>query len=385
MIGGESSNKGTYFAIILFVYPDTPAEKAGLKRGDIIIGMNEGYITASNYADLYYSSSISLQLGVFDAETNSIGPKPGSVSMDAVEMYENPINTVRIIEKNVHKIGYLCYTDYINTSERALQNVFAGFQAAGVTEVVLDLRYNGGGHATTAKFLSSMLAPRTAVKNKGVYLTQKWNNLYEQYWKSKGIDNSEYFVDTLSVNMDLSRLYVLTTGNTASASEATIIGLKPYMDVILAGDTPHGKYYDGYVLSVDDYYENSKGYNKDYYLNISNWGMYVMVYRYANKDNYPNFSGGLAPDRDMLAAENYFDLKPFGDETDPLLGKVLEKITGIRYVEERSAPSRSLPSYTVFPDRIYRSPVKGKLIQTEPLPALRRSLPYLPPPSDSNK
>jgi C-terminal processing protease CtpA/Prc len=370
LIRGKFSNTETYFAIILFVYPGTPAEKAGLKRGDIIAGMNGGDITGSNYTDLYYSSSITLQLGVFDAENNSIDHKPGSVSMDAVEMYENPINTVRIIEKNEHKIGYLCYTDYINTSERELQNVFAGFKAAGVTDVVLDLRYNGGGHATTAKILSSILAPRTATKNKDVYLTQKWNDLYEQYWKSQDIDNNERFVDTLSVNMDLSRLYVLTTRNTASASEATIIGLKPYLDVVLVGDTTHGKYYGGYLLSVDDYYEGSKGYNKEYYLNISNWGMYVMVYRYANKNGYPDFSGGLAPDRDLLAAEDYVDLKPFGDETDPLLGKALAKITGERYVEKRSLASRPLPSYTVFPEMRSRSSIKGKLVQTGPLPAL---------------
>jgi hypothetical protein len=290
--------------------------------------------------------------------------------MVAVKMYENPINTVRIIEKSGHKIGYLCYTDYIDTSERELQNVFAGFMAEGVTDVVLDLRYNGGGYATTAKFISSILAPRSVVKNKEIYLTQKWNNLYNEYWESQDIDNNERFVDTLSVNMDLSRLYVLTTRNTASASEATIIGLKPYMDVVLVGDTTHGKYYGGYVLSVDDYYEGSKGYNKKYYLNISNWGMYVMVYRYANRNGYPDFSGGLAPEQDMLAEESDFDLKPFGDETDPLLGKALAKITGEPYVEKRSFTPENMPPYTVFPEMRSRSSIKGKLVQTGPLPAL---------------
>lgn len=365
------SNTDTYFAIVLFVYPDTPAEKAGLKRGDIILKIGEDDIAGSNYLDLYYSSRISLRLGVLDAAAGAIGLKPGSVDMVAVKMYENPVNTVRVIEKSGHKIGYLCYTDYIDASERELLNVFAGFKAEGVTDVILDLRYNGGGHASTARLISSILAPHDAVKNKDVYLTQKWNNLYDQYWKSKGDDNNEYFTDTLSVNMDLSRLYVLTTDNTASASEATIIGLKPYMDVVLVGDTTHGKYYGGYVLSVDDYYGDT---NKGHYLNVSNWGMYVMVYRYANRDNYPDFSGGLAPDQDLLAEEDYLDLKPFGDETDPLLGKALAKITGERYVEKRSLASKNLPSYTVFPDMQSRSSIKGKLIQTKPLPVLLRDV-----------
>jgi C-terminal processing protease CtpA/Prc len=368
LIRGKFSNKESYFAIILYVYPGTPAEKAGLKRGDIIIGMNGGDITASNYTGLYYSSSISLQLGTVNEK--GISAAPGSVDMTAVEMYENPVNTVRIIEKNGRKTGYLCYTDYIDTSEPELLDVFAGFQQQGVTDVVLDLRYNGGGLASTAKFLSSILAPHAAVKNRDVYLTQKWNDLYDQYWKEKGRNNSEYFVDTLPVNMNLDHVYVLTTGNTASASEATIIGLKPYMDVILVGDTTHGKYYGGYVLAVDDYYEGSSGYNREQYLNVSNWGMYIMVYRYANKNNYPDFSGGLAPDRELLAEEDYFDLKPFGDETDPLLGKALEKITGEKSVANRSQASASkhLPPYTIFPDMEYRNITRKNLIQNNPLP-----------------
>ncbi|MDR2775240.1 MAG: PDZ domain-containing protein [Tannerella sp.] len=368
LIGGKFSNTDNYFAIILYTYPGAPAEKAGLKRGDIIVGINGGDITASNYADLYYSSSVSLDLGYVNMG-GYISLKPGSIEMTAVKMYENPVNTVRIIEKKGHKIGYLCYTDYVDTSERELSGVFAGFKAEGVTDVVLDLRYNGGGHAVTAKFLSSILAPRAVVKNKEIYLTQKWNDLYDSYWQKDGRNNNEYFIDTLSVNMDLSRVYVLVTGNTASASEATIIGLKPYMDVVLVGEATHGKYYGGYVLAADDYYEGSSGYNREQYLNISNWGMYIMVYRYANKNNYPDFSGGLAPERSLAAQEDYFDLKPFGDETDPLLGKALENITGERYVASRASASLNLLPYMVFPvDMEYKSIVRKNLIHNAPLP-----------------
>jgi hypothetical protein len=367
LLYGKFSDTDNYFAIILYIYPGAPAENAGLKRGDIIVGINGGDITSSNYSDLYYSSSVSLRLGYVNA-SGAISLKPGSVDIVAVEMYENPINTVRIIEKKDHKIGYLCYTDYVNTSERELLDVFAGFKAEGVTDVVLDLRYNGGGHAVTARFLSSILAPRAVVKNKEVYLTQKWNDLYDLYWQKQGRTNNEYFMDTLSVNMDLDRVYVLVTENTASASEATIIGLKPYMDVVLVGGTTHGKYYGGYLLSIDDYYEGASDYNREQYLNISNWGMYIMVYRYANKNNYPDFSGGLAPDRDLAIEEDYLALKPFGDEADPLLGKALEKITGEKFVANRSLASGSLPPYTIFPDMEYRSIARKNMIHNAPLP-----------------
>jgi C-terminal processing protease CtpA/Prc len=372
LILGKFTNTDNYFAIILYIYPGAPAEKAGLKRGDLIIGINGGDITAANYTDLYNSSSLSLRLGYVNT-SGSISLQPGSIEMEAVEMYENPINTVRIIEKKGHKIGYLCYTDYIDTSERELLDVFAGFKAEGVTDVVLDLRYNSGGHAVTAKFLSSILAPRAVVKNKEIYLTQRWNDLYDQYWKESDRNNNEYFVDTLSVNMDLNRVYVLTTGNTASASEATIIGLKPYMDVVLVGKTTHGKYYGGYVLAIDDYYKSASGYNdnREQYLNISNWGMYIMVYRYANKNNYPDFSGGLAPEQDLAVEEDYFALKPFGDENDPLLGKALEKITGEKYVASPSLASRRLPSYTISPDMDDKHIARKNLIHKPPLPTSR--------------
>ncbi|MDR1380871.1 MAG: hypothetical protein LBJ47_05260 [Tannerella sp.] len=367
------SNMDRYFAIVLYVCAGAPAEKAGMKRGDIIVGMNGGDITESNYTDLYYLPSISLQMGYVDG--NGFSLKPGSVSMVAVGMYENPVNTFRIIEKNGHRIGYLCYTAYVDASRDELLDVFARFKAGGVTDVVLDLRYNGGGHASTARFLSSILAPVAAVKNRDVYLTQKWNDFYSRDPSSGEIvDNSEYFIDTLSVNMNLNRLHVLVSEHTASASEATIIGLKPYMDVVLVGDTTHGKYYGGYVLSVDDYYYafyygDSRGYNKEHYLNISNWGMYVMTYRYANRNNYPDFSGGLAPEPDMLMLpEDYFDLKPFGDETDPLLAKALERITGEKYVPVRSSAAENMPPYTVFPEMGGGNAAKKNLIHSAPQP-----------------
>lgn len=368
LIRGKFSNTDRYFAIVLYAVAGSPAEAAGLKRGDIIVGINDEDVTANNYDDLFYASSISLRLGVL-GEGGVIVPQPASLRMEAVEMYENPIRDSRIIEQGGHTIGYLCYTAYVDASEPELQAVFGSFKGAGVTDVILDLRYNTGGHARTAQVLSSILAPADAVKRKDVYLTQQWNERYSRYWKSAGRDPTEYFVDTLAVGMDLKRLYVLTSGNTASASEATIIGLIPYLEVILVGDTTQGKYYGGYVLSVDDYYEGDEGYVASDYRNIAGWGMYIMAYRYADKNGRPDASGGLAPDPDNLVAEDYFDLKPFGDVSDPLLGRALERITGRKSAQVRASSSPVNPSYTVFPDEAKSgNPLKGRLIHTAPSP-----------------
>jgi len=332
LIFGRFSNKPTsLFAIVLYVYKGSPADAAGIKRGDIIVGLNGGDLTESNYTDLYYSSTAKLTMGVLKDDAISVSPTP--VDLKAVNMYEDPVQHYEVINIGGKKIGYLCYTGYQQQSEGALKSVFADFKSQGVSDVVLDLRYNGGGYAITAQKLASILAPQSVVKSKDVYLSRQWNALYTEYFKNQ---NTEYFIDTLNVNMNLNCVYALVTGNTASASEATLIGLKPYMDVVLIGDTTHGKYCGAYLMGVMDFYEDAVQYK---YQNISNWGMYIMVYRYANKSGYPTFVGGLPPE--VRADEDYFDLKDFGDVTDPLLAVAVERITGVKPLAARSASGAS--------------------------------------------
>ncbi|MDR2147074.1 MAG: hypothetical protein LBE91_11505 [Tannerella sp.] len=332
LIRGRFSNTGTYFAIILYIHPNTPAEKSGLKRGDILVKINDSDITDSNYNNFYNSSNIKITKG-YIGEDNSIYTSNETVSMTAVEMYLNPIVKDSVIIKGNHKIAYLCYTDYQELSDNDLISTFTKYKLQGATDVVLDLRYNGGGSSNSARILSSILAPFTAVRNKDIYLTQKWNNWFTQYWKERGEDLNEYFIDTLSVNMNLKRLFVLTSEFTASASEATILGLMPYLDLIEIGNETAGKYYGGYIYSIPMLYEGSD-YKEGYFDAVSNWGSYAMSYRFDNK-NKSNFEGGILPK--IQAEENYFNLFQFGDEKDPLLGRALEQITGEQYVEARNA------------------------------------------------
>jgi C-terminal processing protease CtpA/Prc len=280
--------------------------------------------------------------------------------MTAVQMYEDPILKDTIIEKGSNKIGYFCFTAFQTKSEADMLNVFSDFKNKNVTDVILDLRYNGGGYSSTAKILVSILAPYSVVKNKGIYLTEKWNSAYTQYYTSNKVDLNDYFLDTLPVNMNLNRIYILTSGNTASASESTILGLRPYMDVTLVGDTTHGKYYGGFLLSLPDYYGSSVP-SSDL-TGVSDWGMYLMVYQFTNKNN-ESYSGGIPPT--VLAAEDDFDLKPMGDVSDPLLGKALELITGERFVETKSG--RITPDYKLS-DKQLSYQREGRLINNSSLP-----------------
>ena len=351
------SNDNSIFAIVLFNYPGSPAELKGIKRGDIIVGINGNKITESNYEELFYSKSITLTTGRI--ENNVIYDNPTRISMTAIEMYENPMHKYTIIEKGSHKIGYLCYTDYMIKSEADLIQVFSEFKNEGVTDVVLDLRYNRGGYAQTAQVLSSILAPTAIAKNKNVYLSHKWNNLLASI-----LDEDElyvYFDNTLSVSMDLKKLYVLTSANTASASEATIIGLEPYLDITLIGETTSGKYCGGLLWNPEDYYGMfpESGINKSYYSSYTNWGMYIMVYRYSNKNGFPEFITGIPPN--ISAKEDYFNLKPLGDATDPLLGRAIEKITGEPFVNTYSSPV-DMSKYQILPELRQKRALDNKLI-----------------------
>lgn len=365
LLFGRYSDAPEYvYGIILYVYPDSPAEKAGLKRGDFIIGKDFGDITEDNYMDLYNASSLVLQTAVYSQEIEGLIINPVMAYIAAESMYEDPVNTYKVIEKGANKIGYLCYTDYVIESEKRLQEVFMEFKSQGVTDVVLDLRYNTGGFAQTSCVLSSILAPASAVKGKEIFLSQEWNDAYTAYYKKNKYDTNEYFTDTLNVNMDLSRLFVLTSDYTASASEATIIGLQPYTDVVLVGDTTYGKYC-GATLYSPAAWDNKK---EEWVLveEIENWGLYLTIYRFANKEGITSFTGGLLPN--IAVEEDYLSLYPFGDERDPLLAEAISRITGEPVVKARSATSTQ-----TFKTLNNIRPVKaldGKMISTRPVPKL---------------
>jgi C-terminal processing protease CtpA/Prc len=351
LIRGKFSNTNTYFSIVLFVYPDSPAEKAGIKRGDIIIKADGEDLTDANYGKLGNSRSITINKGILD--NNSIREDSKSISLNAVEMYNNPVNKDTIIVKGQHRIGYLCYTEFMDKSEKDLENVFSNFKRQGVTDVVLDLRYNPGGYVSTAIYLSSILAPKTTIDNKEIFQIQVWNNLQTQVNLKDGDDMTEHFIGNIPVNMNLSRLYVITTEFTASASEATIIGLAPFMDIAKIGSVTSGKFVGGGLISV----ENLNSSMQNYYKDIKNWGMYIMAFRYTNKDE-TYFTSGLEPD--IEAKEDYFALRPFGDENDPLLGVAIAQITGVPYT--KSLVSKSPRNYEMDKELTIKSPVYGKLI-----------------------
>lgn len=375
----------TFFYIILFVYPNSPAEKAGIKRGDFIVKIDGKSITNSNYTDMYYASSISVTKGTYTG--SGLTADATSISLTATKEYQNPMLKDTVYVKGSKRIGYLCYTDFLLESEPALTALFRSFKSRNITDLIIDLRYNGGGYVHTSVLLSSLIAPANAIQGgKTVQQYQIWNNLltdYYQQWydyyikegrpdKAEDYRTVEYFTDTLTdANPGLTSVYFLTTEFTASASEATIISLQPFMTVKTVGETTAGKFVGGGLLRPEDVYEPE---DKDYYNSFNNWGMYLMYFSYTNSTK-AEFLNGLEPTYPVMTdtynetAEDYFDLQPFGSENDPLVSEALYRITGQTVSSVRKAAAS--PQLPVYPDISRGRAVAGKLIANPPRRATR--------------
>ncbi|WP_278365533.1 S41 family peptidase [Phocaeicola barnesiae] len=338
---------GQCVSAVAYVYQNSPAEKAGLKRGDIIYEIDGKPLTVNNYTDLFYSSQITLSLAAYDATINTIVPTEQTVTMQAVEMYENPILCYKTIDlDNGNKIGYLAYSSFDLNSIPELIEISKDFKAKGVKKLVLDLRYNGGGYVITENVLASMFAPQDVVDSKAIFEKEDYNELLTASgWSSVtrftttfNYESVGLNVSTEGANIGLEHIYALIGPNTASASEALIGGLMPYMPITLIGEQSHGKYCTGIPLSSKELYDMMEEVTPTA---IKNWGIYVMIGIYMNsKNETPCMPNGLIPD--IEAIDDPMQPVQLGDENEILLRAALEK-EGKQYPETSSLSRSMLP------------------------------------------
>jgi len=379
-------------AFVTYTSPDSPAEKAGLKRGDVVLEINGKTLDKSNYTDLYYSASMTVGVGKYLGK-GAYSAVEKTVSMQAVAMYENPVLLSKVFDCGGKKVGYLVYTSFTFESSLALVDVCREFKKEGITELILDLRYNGGGYVFTENVLASMLAPADVVQSKSVLSTEVWNDDYMAYYKREKIDlntyfqtkfkqshnNKEYNIDTSDANLGLTKIYAIVDSGTASASESILVCLMPYMDIEVIGGRTHGKYCSGIMLKgadwyqdvVDNYKDNGKNFGRehpefaDWKRYIADWGIYVMISMYADKDgNNPCMPEGLVPDVEAedLVEESY----PLGDEREAMLNVALQR-AGKTDVASR-ASSRSVSSFPSGREiRVNRGMLEGRRIVTDGL------------------
>lgn len=324
-----SASYDTVAAIITYVYDGTPAAAAGAQRGDVVYAVDGTAISYSNYSTLFTGAS-SGTFKAFRVEDGKLGTV--SYSMTAADITENPVAVAKVLtQDDGSKVGYLFYTSYSYTFNSDLVAAFQTFKDEGVSDVVLDLRYNTGGDLEALSYMCDMLAPASAISAKSELLYYDYNSILSKYSAYSRENTALHFSDEPGVNLDLSRLVVLVGSSTYSASEATIWALKPYMDVTLIGDTTGGKNSVMYVMSPSDFTYTQTG--KPYYSSsIDNWLMMpiVAVYNNATGKTFDTSAGyGLAPDyyvRDIYSVLSK-GLKPIGDPEESLLSAALDYLS----------------------------------------------------------
>ncbi|WP_442846022.1 S41 family peptidase [Leeuwenhoekiella sp. H156] len=323
------------FAWVRYVLPETPASAAGVERGMLFNSVNGERLTTTANADGTYSLSarsrellnldvFSIDLAEFDTNDN-LQPTGVSIDLTQVEYTENPVFIAKTLTVNTRKIGYLMYNAYRRNFDVQLNNAFAQFKADGIEDLVLDLRYNGGGSVETAIDLTSMI---TGQFNGQVITKQRWNPEVQAVFEAGNpenlldrFDNSISNKDAIN-SLNLTRLFVITTGSTASASELTIIGLKPYIEVKTIGTTTVGKFEASLTLyDSDDFSRNDRSLNPRHFYAIQ-----PLVYTYENSAGTVGPPTGIIPDFELR--ENLTNLGVLGDENEPLLSLALDQILG---------------------------------------------------------
>jgi C-terminal processing protease CtpA/Prc len=354
---------GDVFGFVRYVYKDSPAAKAGIKRGDLFMKVDGTQLTVDNYqTQLFTKVTYSLSMATISGTTISLNGK--TVTMTAIQMQENPIQLDTVLQVGAYKVGCLVYNGFNADFDIQLNDVFKKFKDAGIDKLILDLRYNGGGSVQTAKYLASMIHGTSTSE---IFLKSQYNTALQNYLiDANGASSlNESFTGTIlktsataetPINtLNLSKLYVLTSDNTASASEALINGLKPYIQIFNVGINTAGKYVGS--ITLKDWDENGVV-NQN-----NNWAMQPIVVKIANKDGVSDFVNGLTPD--YLAEEDIANLLPFGDQNERLLRVALNDILGIAQSSKKSLKSEELGLKKVFDSQDVRPFPKQMYINAE--------------------
>lgn len=315
------------FIVVNYVYPESGAYAAGLRRGNIILKINNNNITTANYNELYSGSAYSVQLGKITVNGSSwvIGESGKTLNLTSAISSKEPAIHHEVIDTLGYKIGYLAYSEFLTGKNSlffdSMDEIFAGFKTAGISDLIVDLRYNPGGDIDAAVHLASEIAPSGVVAAKKTLVKLEFNQTYQ---KTLSQSDLSYTFEAAKANINLQKVYFLTTWATASASELVITGLDPYMDVVQVGDSTYGKFYGAYVLPDDD----------------EKWAILPIVMKYANAEGYTDFTDGLIPRQsnlvndDLIVDNPFYNNKliysyPLGDPADPMTKRAIELIAGV--------------------------------------------------------
>ncbi len=377
-LSGVSRSNGLEFGLFLFadsddifgyvryIIPNSDAAAKPIARGDLFTGVDGQTLNLNNYRDLLFGENNTYTLNMADISNGVITPNGVEVELTKQEnLVENPVFIVKSFDVNGQKIGYLMYNGFTNEFDLDLNDAFGTLLADGVTDLVLDLRYNPGGSVNSSRLLSSMIYGTFTDQ---LYIKQRWNPKIQAAFSDE--DLSDFFADRIGngtpINtLNLNRVYILTTNSTASSSELVINGLDPYIDVIQVGTTTTGKN-EFSLTMVDDPDREGAPFiyteSRESQINPDNqWAIQPLVGRNENSVGFSDYTNGFAPEVEL--AEDLENLGVLGELTEPLLARAIQEITGMSGKQD----------FTVkMPIEIYTSskmfqPMKDNMVLDKPL------------------
>lgn len=330
---------------VKYVYPGSPAAAAGLRRGDQITAINgrtnlaydgDGTSVNLNFVINAYAQSSTISMTL--QRTTGTSTSTFSVNMNTASYTINPIlATKTITTTGGKKVGYIVFNSFVSlaNAQTGLTNAFNQFTSDGITELVVDLRYNGGGYVETATFLDNLIAPATAT-GKVMFNTYYNANLTSgktsmlknqvrkdsQTGKSYNYSQIDYSVagnqelfSKKGALSGLAHVFFIVTGSTASASELTINNLRPYMNVQLIGSKSYGKPVGFFDIDINKYQ------------------MYIPEFETKNASGQGGYYTGMVPGSPDYPGKIATDdpTHDFGDVNETLLKQALNYVNNGTY------------------------------------------------------
>ena len=297
------------------------AKRAGLRRGDFVTFYNKNATTISLYRVLCIDGKFVNTNERVEFDVDEINHKASTVLVDSIYAVNNM------------KVGYLCYLEYGDIKD--LEKPFQKFWNQNISELILDLRYNPGGYVSTCQFLCNCIVSQQAYG--AVFQQCAYNNILSEYYlRTTGNERTfSYYnypssTDKESLGakiwgLNLDRIIILTSQYTASASEATILCLKPYMEVVTVGEKTVGK-------------------------GVGSWTIFDAKYQYAIQPitmRYFNAKGETIPDEGLVTDYYIADgfstsKKEIGDLDESLLKYAIELLSGNVPQNKNNKASRKL-------------------------------------------
>lgn len=341
----QSTSDPRRYARILYVLPNSPASEAGLKRGDWISTVGGVELTSQNYTALIFGTDTRLTLATpnLDEATGQFywDAEEKSVQLSASRWVEdNPFYVDTVFHFDNHRVAYLMYNSFSTGPENTgketdysdrMHQIFQQFKAQEPTDFILDLRYNPGGYLTCAQELASLLVPQEATGK--IFCTTVFND------KKQNLNESYLFEKQLmrNHNLNLSRIFIITSSLTASASESIINGLRPFMgenNVELIGARTEGKN----VASLT--------FNSDF-----GFSLHPIVAQVYNSKQESDYADGFAPTFEFDEFNYITPFYPLGDIRESTLAMVIYRIiTGSypsEFEESQQATRLGRSSYTL--------------------------------------